>query len=76
MRRIKLACIAEAAEVDLIRQTELLRRLIQMTVKQVMPIERLANFVGKDEIIWLPELRVPRPHALQGSENHAVPIKR
>jgi hypothetical protein len=38
-------------------------------VKQIVPIQRLANFVGEHEIVRLPELRVLRPYPLQGLQN-------
>jgi len=48
----------EAAEINAAQHLELLGGLLYMPVKQVVPIQRLANLVGKHQIIRLPELGV------------------
>jgi hypothetical protein len=65
----------EAAEINAAWHPKLLGSLLDVPVKQVVAIERLAGFVGKHQIIRRPELRILHPHPLHGSKNHAVPIE-
>ena len=48
----------KAAEVEGCRYSKFPGRCFRMSMKQVMPVERLANFVGKDQVIRLTEFLV------------------
>src|ERR1017187_4425455 len=52
----------ETAEFDGCRYPEFLGRRFHVPVKKVMPVERLANLVGKDQVVRLTKLLVARPH--------------
>src|SRR6516165_8737466 len=67
---------AEAAKVNAIRQAQLLRRRLELTMKQVVAVKRLANSIGEYKIIRLAELLVALPHDLQCIEDDTVPVER
>ncbi|MGC2612866.1 MAG: hypothetical protein WA354_02470 [Terracidiphilus sp.] len=66
----------EAPEVNRRWQSQPFRYRLQVPVKQIVPIERPANLVGKDEVIRLAELFVARPHSPYRRENDAMFVKR
>src|ERR1017187_112710 len=66
----------ETAEFDGCRYPEFLGRRFHVPVKKVMPVERLANLVGKDQVVRLTKLLVARPHSLHCRENDTMFVER
>jgi hypothetical protein len=66
---------AETAEINSPVYPELLSDGLDMSVKQVVSIERLTGPVGKHQVVWLAVLFVAGPHSLYRRENDAMLVE-
>jgi hypothetical protein len=66
----------EAPEVDVPGQTQPFCHRLHVTVQQVVPIKRLADPVGKNQVVRLAERLVTSPHLPHRPENDSVLVVR